>query len=379
MRIGLNLLHALPEIGGGWNYIANLVGALGECDDANTYMAFVNGESECLVPNKPNFVSMPVNIHPDSRLQRVIYENTILQPLAYKYKLDCMHWFANTQAVFNSVPGVVTIYDLQAFMNMAAFSLTKKFYLRIMIHLTCKRASLLLPMSQATAQELEKRLDADRAHMVVIPPVLPWKFQQVAASEASDFKVKYRLPGKFWLYVAHFYHHKNHRRLLHAYHQLILNGFNPWPLVLRGDDHGAEKIVIQAIAHFNLGQNVIFLPRLNENELKFLYTTATALVFPSLYEGGGIPVLEAMGCGCLVVAANIPPVLEFAGDAASYFDPMDIDAIAKAMATFQNTSSDWKNKRQAGLARTAEFRPQLVVNKLLKAYARATSREPFRK
>jgi len=106
-----------------------------------------------------------------------------------------------------------------------------------------------------------------------------------------------------------------------------------------------------------------------------LYSAATALVFPSLHEEGGIPVIEAMACGCPVIAANIPPVREFAGDAASYFDPNDVASIAEAMSSFQG--GDPKNrclKRCAGLDRSAEFRPQLVVHKLLNAYARAMSK-----
>jgi alpha-1,3-rhamnosyl/mannosyltransferase len=374
MHVGLNLLHALPEIGGGWNYIANLVGALGECDDANTYIAFVNTESECLVPNNPKFVSVRVNIRPGSRPQRVIFENTMLQPLAHKYKLDCMHWFANTQALINAVPGVVTVYDLQPFLHLATFSLTKRSYLRFMMYLTCKRASMLLPMSQATARGLQNRLNVDPDRMVVIPAILPYQFAPGPPEKIAGIKTKYGLPERFWLYVAHLYPHKNHLRLLEAYHELLSSRFSPWPLVLRGDPHGAEKEVMQAIARFNLEKNVIILPRLDEKELTALYAAATALVFPSLYEGGGIPVLEAMACGCPVVAANIPPVREFAGDAASYFDPTDTNAIGKAMAAFQDTSSNWENKRQVGLARTAEFRPRPVVNKLLKAYARAASR-----
>jgi glycosyltransferase involved in cell wall biosynthesis len=210
--------------------------------------------------------------------------------------------------------------------------------------------------------------------MVVIPAVLPFQFAPAPPEKIAGIKTKYGLPERFWLYVAHLYPYKNHLRLLQAYHELISSGFSPWPLVLRGDTYGAEKEVIQAIAGFNLEKNVLLLPRLSENELTALYTAATALVFPSLYEGGGIPVLEAMACGCPVVAANIPPVREFAGDAASYFDPTDIEAIAKAMSAFQDTSSNWESKRQVGLAKAAEFRPQPVVSKLLKAYARAASR-----
>ena len=95
MRIGLNLLHALPQIGGGWNYVARLVEALGDHDHDNHYVAFVTTASARLVPKKRNFTPVPVNIQAGLRLRRIAYENTSLQKLAGHYRLDCMHWFAN--------------------------------------------------------------------------------------------------------------------------------------------------------------------------------------------------------------------------------------------------------------------------------------------
>ena len=374
MRIGLNLLHALPEIGGSWNYMANLLSALGQYDDINTYVAFVTRVSERLAPAKPNFICVPIEIRSGSRVQRIFYENTMLQQLARKHKLDCMHWFANTQAFINTVPGVVTVYDLQPFFNFANFSRVKRLYLRLMMSSTSRRAAILLPMSQATANDLQRVLKANPARMVVIPPVLHSHFVPAAAEAMISFRTKYTLPEKFWLYVAHLYPHKNHLRLLRAYHQLKLSGATPWPLVLRGDPAGAEREVMETIAHLNLESDIIMLPRLNEVELPILFSAATALVFPSLYEGGGIPVVEAMACGCPVIAADIPVVREFAGDAASYFDPLEVEEIEKAMVTHQNNPEQRAANRQAGLVRAEEFRSQQVVSKLLSAYRKGLER-----
>lgn len=378
MRIGLNLLHALQEIGGGWNYIASLVRALGEHDHNNTYVAFVNSESASLVPRKANFVAVSVGIQAKSRAQRVMYENTMLQLLARRYRLDCMHWFANTQALVNAVPAVVTIHDLQPFLDYASFPLIKRSYLRLMMAVTCRRAPMLLPISNATARDLQQVLKADRDRMAVIPAVVDSRFKPVDSDKTRAFKATHMLPERFWLYVAHMYPHKNHVRLLEAYHRLKLSGYAPWSLVLRGDPKGAEHRVADMIRRLGLEHDVLLLPRLNERELPQLYSAATALVFPSLYEGAGIPVVEAMASACPVVASDIPPIREFAGEAVSYFDPLDPASIASAMMNLQCDPGQQERSRLAGLAKASEFRAPKIVDKLLNAYAKTVDQSGVR-
>ena len=369
MRIGLNLLHALPEIGGGWNYIARLVEALGNHDHDNQFVAFVTTASACLVPNQRNFTPVPVRIQAASRFQRIAYENTLLQKLAGNYQLDCMHWFANAHGVVNRVPSVVTVYDLQPFRELAQLSLLKRTFLRWMLKNTVKHSPMLLPMSQSTADDLERELSADPRRITVVPPVLPDRFRPMKSDLVSEFRKKFQLPPEFWLYVAHFYPHKNHIRLFQSYHRLKEIGANPWPLVLRGDDHGSFSEVKAAIAQLGLNDDIILLPPLDELEIPVLYATASALIFPSLYEGGGMPVIEAMACGCPVVASSIPPVKEFAGEVALYFDQTDSASIASFMAAFQQ-NTEWQVKhRGAGLDRADLFRAERVVAVLVEAYS----------
>jgi glycosyltransferase involved in cell wall biosynthesis len=372
MRIGLNLLHAQPGIGGGWNYIASLVAALGDCDNTNTYIAFVTNSSRCLVPAKSKFRSVFIGINPASRQGRVLYENTSLQVLACKYQLDCMHWFANTQAIFNSVPAVVTIYDLQPFLNLAQFSRSKRWFLRFMMRQTVRYARMLLPMSDATAKALQYNLSAQPDHMAVIPAIIGWNYTPASSSEIANLRAKYALPDQFWLYVAHFYPHKNHMALLAAYRSMKGNGIRPWPLILRGDDHGVEAAVKKIVREYELQDDVRFFPHATIEELRALYSAATALIFPSLYEGGGIPVIEAMACGCPALVSDIPAVCESAGEAGAYFDPTDSDSIARAMTNFQNDEMLRARQRINGLARVAVYRPEPVVARLLEAYGKAT-------
>jgi glycosyltransferase involved in cell wall biosynthesis len=373
LRIGLNLLHALPEIGGGWNYMSSLIAAVGREDRANEYVAFVTEESAVLVPQAPNFQSRMIRLRSKTRALRVLFENTALQALIWREGVDCVHWFANVHGVLNAAPAVVTIYDLQPFLGYVELSTIKRNYLRWRLRAAARDAAMLLPMSQATAADLHQRLGADPQRMTVIPPVLEPVFTPPAQHDIDRCRQRYRLPEHFWLYVAHMYAHKNHTRLLEAYQALKREMPDAWPLVLRGDPQPGGPDVAALVARLGLAADVILLPRLSRGELSTLYGAATALVFPSMYEGAGLPVLEAQACGCPVVASNIPAVREFAGEAAEYFSPLDVSDIRRAMMALITDRSARARLRSLGVERAQAVRAQPVVRHLLGAYEQAVS------
>src|SRR6266498_2110284 len=185
----------MPEIGGGWNYIAGLLSALGEEDHENTYVAFVTDDSRCLVPEMPNWIPIDCAVDSRSRPRRLIFETTRLQALARKHRLDCMHWFANIQAPWNAVPAAVTVYDLHAFLNFSGFSRSKRLFLTTMMRWTVARAPVLLPISHATADSLASMLGADPARMSVVPPVLENRFRPPSPSAIAEFRRRLDLPG----------------------------------------------------------------------------------------------------------------------------------------------------------------------------------------
>jgi alpha-1,3-rhamnosyl/mannosyltransferase len=375
LRIGLNLLHALPEIGGGWNYIRSLIAALGREDQANEYVAFVTDLSAELVPSAPNFQSRLIPLQSRTRPLRVVFENTALLALIRREKLDCMHWFANVHGVLNAAPAVVTVYDLQPFFQHVKLSAIKRNYLRWRLRAAARDAAMLLPMSHATAADLHRWLGAEPRRVNVIPPVLESMFTPPAESAIVQCHERYQLPAQFWLYVAHVYEHKNHARLLHAYRALKRDVPDAWPLVLRGDPQPGGPEVIDLVARLGLTADVIWLPRLPPADLPALYGAATALIFPSVYEGAGLPVLEAQACGCPVAASDIPAVREFAGDAARYFNPLDPSDIQRAMMALAVEPAECARLRRLGLERTQIVRAEPVVRRLLGAYEQAVSND----
>jgi len=368
MRVGINLLHAIPEIGGGWNYIKNLVQAIALYDRENDYIAYCNPVSAEIVPDTDNFQKIIFQFDASSRIRRVINENVQLQILAKHHGLACMFWMGNTHGLINVTRSLVIIYDLQSIRPNPQFSIPKKIYLGLNFRKTIRRATHLLPMSQSVAAELTQYFGIPQTGMTVVPPILDAKYHRSQPTQITEFRQKYGLPERFWLYVAHLYPHKNHIRLLQAYKRLKKMRVRHWPLALRGDPGGAEDEIKKMISEFNLENDVIWIPRLRDSEMPILYSAATALVFPSLYEGGGIPILEAMACGCPILASDIPPIKEFAATVPHYFDPMSVDKIAEAMIFFLTHEQEFKKKTVAGMERVQEFYGQHIIEKLTKTY-----------
>lgn len=253
MRVGLNLLHAMPAIGGGWNYIESLVWALGECDPENEYVAFVTEASGTLVPHTANFRKVAVPINSRRRAVRIGYENSVLNFQVARERLDVVHWFANTCSSFTPAASVVTVYDLQAIPHTNLRSRLRAAYLYTMMKSTVRHAAKLLPMSAATARALAVQYGAKADRMSVVPPIVKDSFVPSSSQSVAELRKQYGLPARFWLYVAHLYPHKNHERLLKAYaHAINSMGTNLWPLVLRGDSKDAKQDIRTIINNLGL-------------------------------------------------------------------------------------------------------------------------------
>ena len=371
MRVGLNLLHARPEIGGGWNYIANLVGTLRLMDCDWEFVAYCTRISAEIVPDDPRFKVKIVHLGGSSQIARVVYEQCILPFLAYRDKVNCIHWFANNISLLGLVPSVVTIYDFKYNDRPDEGSPAKRLYLRNMMRFACERADTLAPMSEATAEAAIRLFGIDRQRIYVVTNPIDDMFYPALFEEVREFRERFKLPPQFWLYVAHPYPHKNHIRLFAAYKRFRETSHCLWPLVLRGDrSKGDEKLDI-ALSDLGISEAVIWLPRLSSEDMARLYSSATAMIFPSLYEGCGIPILEAMACGCPVVASDISTTKEFAGDAALMFDASSVEAISAAMHHFTDYPQLRESYVAKGYIKSKQYSSANVAVKLLAAYKNA--------
>lgn len=373
MHIGLNLLHVHPEIGGGWNYIKGLVDSLQTYNNDNTYTAYCTSISKTLIHDQSNVNLICTGINSSNRISRIFYENTFLQWRAKIDNIDVMHWFAQTRSIYSTTPSIVTVYDLLVFHDKKSHPLFERFYKRLMLPQSLRNASVIAPMSETTMLDIKNTFNINLNKMIVIPPIIDDTFVPAAPEKIVIFREKYHLPDKYWLYVSHYYPHKNHNRLFKAFELLKLKKNASWPLVLCGSKNDAEKLIAETLQSIGIENDVIWLPRIEDKDMPTLYSAASALVFPSLFEGGGIPVMEAMACGCPVVASDLPTTREFAADPALCFNGEDIDDIANVMLSFEEDEKIIEYNKIRGLEKAKKYRKEIIIPILLNAYKKAAS------
>lgn len=373
MKVGLNLLHVRPEMGGGWNYIENILEVLPLLEKSFHFVAYCTSMSAVIVPRNPRFEVKIVRLG-GSQTRRVIFEQLILPFVAYQDRVDCIHWFANNCSLLGIIPSVVTIHDFKSIEEPQQGPRLRGLYMRQTLRHSCRRANVIAPISEVSAESAQYIFNVPGERIVIVPNPLQPIFQHFPVEDLVEFRHRLKLPPQFWLYVAHLYPHKNHVRLFEAYKRLLESGEGAWPLVLRGDGQKEKNELMNVAMSLKIEDSVIWIPRISAEDMAKLYSSATALVFPSLYEGCGIPVLEAMACGCPLIASDIRTTREFAGDDAVMFEATDVHAIFRAMHQFASDPTLRDAIAKRGLVRSKKYLPEGSVTMLRKAYRAATSK-----
>lgn len=225
-------------------------------------------------------------------------------------------------------PSVVTIHDLGYHRFPQTHSHFQRYYLPWSTRWSAGAASHLIAVSQTTATDLQHYYNTPTAKITVVHEAISW--QQITWAEHL-VRTRYALPATYALYVGTLQPRKNLARLIGAYHQLLQRQPLSWDLVLAGAEGWSSRALHQLVADLRLSKRVHFPGYVADEALSVLYYGARFFCFPSLFEGFGLPVLEAQVHGVPVMSSNNSALPEIAGDAALLVDPTDVDAIADAM------------------------------------------------
>lgn len=371
MRIGINALYLLPgKVGGSEVYVRNLARWLPEVTRGET-VVFVNRESTEVFRDAPGRLKVVrCAVRAESRPKRILYEQLVLPILAKRHGLDALVSAGMTGPFVSAVPNFTMIYDLQHVNQPENFGRLYLPFLRAIIYLSAKRSRAVLTLSEKSRQDIIKNynIPPDRVSVTYLASD-PDLFFRRPAQEAEEARKKYGLPERFVLYIASSLPHKNYERLLEAFKKAQADepGLKLVLIGARDYGHGAVK---KKISSLGIEDRVIFLGWLPFEDIPRIYSAASLFVFPSLHEGFGIPVLEAMACGAPVVCSKIRPLDEVAGDAAHFVDPLDVNSIAEGMLDVLKDKGLRERLVASGLRRAASFSWRKTAADTLEAVSR---------
>ncbi len=336
LRIGVNALYLIPGgVGGTEIYLRNLLAALARIDRRNQYFVFTNRETgpELCPPQAGNFEIQPGGVPARFRPARLIWEQTVLPVQASKLELDVMFSPGFTSPLVCRGAGVAVIHDLQHRKQPANFGALERRAWDLSVWISVKRSRRIITVSESSRRDIIEAYGVDPECVRIVRHGVEPDFIDLMDNDryGEDLLRKAGVPEcRYLLAVSTVHPHKNWQRLLEAYAHVTREGRGEH-LVIAGLAGKAWQEVKNRLLDAELADRVHLLGWQPREVLLALFRHAQALVFPSTFEGFGMPVLEAMAAGIPVVCSDIPPLREIADGAGHFFDPTSSPALADAL------------------------------------------------
>jgi alpha-1,3-rhamnosyl/mannosyltransferase len=269
---------------------------------------------------------------------------------------------------FRTVLGVLTLHDLQPMANPERFGFIKGSYIRFIAPRSLRRAEFVVCLSRYVANDAIDRVGLPAERIRIVPCGIADPGAAFDAKRLRELLGHFDLNDRpFIIYPAITYPHKNHATLVAAFAR-ISEKHPDVRLVFTGGAGSSDSIVQSTIEAYGLDSKVIRTGRVPESDLDLLYRTATMMAFPSLYEGFGLPLLEAMSRGCPIVASDTASLPEVAGDAAEFVDPIDVAGWANAMSALIEDPARRTVLSRRGFDRVTQFAWPFSAQSLLSVY-----------
>jgi len=365
LRIGFDGRALTSPAAGVRRYATELLAALVACE-ADIEIVALGGDPGA-VPSGITHVGEPP--HPPTNLGWTLVG---LPRAARRAVVDVVHAPAYTAPLWGTPPVVLTIHDVSYARHPEWYPYRRDLVRRAFYRRSARAARVILTDSAFSADEIVAAYGIDRARIVVAPLGVDRRFSPAAPAEACELPRDVSEP--FVLHVGDLHERRNLATVVDAVvaARRHFGGAAAVSLVLAGVDRGVGDALSAIAADAGVPEAVVKLGPVGEDLLLSLYRCARALVYPSLYEGFGLPVLEAMACGTPVIASRAASMPEVLGDAGILLDPLDVEAWTGAIVGVINDEHRRSMMRAKGLARAAEFTWARTAQVTLDAYRRAT-------
>ncbi|MGQ9626424.1 MAG: glycosyltransferase family 4 protein [Anaerolineae bacterium] len=357
-----------------YNFLLNLASivSLGGDDGENLYTVFL-GEREALrcLSVSPRFVLRLTRLPTIKPPVRILWEQAIQPFLLKSAEVELLHSLAFVSPAFSPCPSVVTIYDLSFLLYPQRFRLPNRLYLSLFTRLSARRARRVIAISESTKRDIVRLLGISEQKVAVIYPGLDGACRPLPPEDVAAFRARRGLPERFIFFLGTLEPRKNVPNLVRAYALLRQKGSKGVRLVIAGARGWMYEDIFATVEALGLGEEVVFPGYIPQEELPFWYNAAEVFVYPSLYEGFGMPVLEAMACGTPAIVADASSLPEVVGGAGLKVPPLDAESLAEAMRLVLSDGDLRQNLSLRGLEKAACFSWREVACQTLEVYRQA--------
>ncbi len=316
------------------------------------YLAYV-GDPAYQAPTGLALVRAPVLTQKPA--YRILWEQFVLPRQARHDRVALLHGLAYALPLAWSGPSVVTVHDLSFLRFPHAFAPANRFYLSRITAASCRRADRVIAVSRATAGELTRLLGVPLQRIEVVYNGVDSTFFVRDPVAVAAWRRQAGWPEQFILSVGTLEPRKNYGVLIDAYALYRRRSAQPLPLLIAGGRGWDYEGIFARVARLDLTAHVVFLGFVPAATLPWLYNAATVFVYPSRYEGFGLPVIEAMACGTPVITTDAGSLPEVAGTAAWLVAPDDVEGLAQALDVLTSDAVRREAMVKAGLEQAQRF------------------------
>lgn len=360
------------------SYVVNLLHTLHEIDTENTYDIILPEADQALIHEGgasfhktviPNALGKPV--------PNILWHNLVLPSLARQKNYNMVHIPSYRRLpLIKGTKVVATVHDLATLHMDNKYDAARMFFNRKIVPSLIRRADHIITVSHFTANDLVTLIGYPRERITVIySGIHRQAYQPVPHDECRTLlKTKYGLEAPFVVFVSRVEHPaKNHLRLIQAFEQLKTRSVSDLKLVLVGADWNGAEIVKAYAARSPVAKDILFTGFTPLSDIRYFYSACEVMVYPSLFEGFGFPIIEAMACGASVICSNTSSMKEIAGDWVPTFDPLNVEAMSAALEHALRTGKT-ETIVARGIAYAETFKWEETAKQVLSVYQAVNER-----
>lgn len=367
MRIGFDAKRAFNNLTGLGNYSRNIIKQLSEMYPANNYILYNTGKNTKINDFPPEKC---IVVQPDKFLFRNVpslWRSFALPGILQRERIEIFHGLSNELpfGVANiGIKKVVTIHDLIFLRYPKIYRFADREIYKRKFRYSCRVADIVIAISEQTKRDIQYYFGIDSNKIEVIyQDCSPLFYKKLSADTLKIAREKYSLPDEYILYVGTIEERKNLLNILKAIHSFRIN----LPLVIVGGTTDYMKKIREFISENKLS-DIYFLNTVPQHDLPAIYANSLLFIYPSVFEGFGIPVLEALNSGTPVITSRGSCLEETGGEKSIYVDPYNVEEIGSSILKVLNDSELRNNMINEGKKHALSFRSEITTKQLFNLY-----------